>query len=620
MLVTGEAGIGKTRLVEEATASLPAARVHWGRCHESEGAPAYWPWTQALRSYVRTAPADRLRLEIGHAGAEPARVVPAVRAHCPEVGAIEAFDTDPEVARFQLFDAVTTFLRAAATDELLVVVLDDLHWADSESLLLLGFVARELRGRGAARRRHRIARSRCGRRPPCRASWATSSARATRSGSALVASDVARYVEASAGQRDRGRRAARDPAHDRGQRVLPDRGRPAAPVRGAPLMLRRRCRRAFSCPMACAIWSAGGSSRCRPPRADCSTRRRCSAATSIWRSSPNARREAAARPRSAGPALAIGALSDATETPGRLCFAHALLQGDARRRPRRRASARSCTGVPPRRLEAVHAGARDALLGELAHHYLSGGGSRHAAAGDRVRNARGYLAYAQLGYEEAAGHFERALQASRTGTIDAATRLRLLIAFGQAQQAAGDEDGARATPLEAARLARELGDPGAFGKAVAVTAEVATTGLVDVAMIELLEEAAHRAGGGRRRRALHLAQLARALYFSDAERRHAYSAEALAIARNLGDAFVPTRRSKPATSRSGSPGRSRSAVRSASNRWRSPATGLPLSIAEEYSWRIVDHLSSGDMTVVDETMRQYRDPRRAADCRASPGT
>src|SRR5262245_45325306 len=143
-LVTGEAGIGKTRLVEEATASLGPARVHWGRCHESEGAPAYWPWTQALRSYVRAAPADRLRIEIGQAGAELARVVPAVRAHCPDVGAIDVFDPDPEVARFQLFDAVTTFFRAAASDELLVVVLDDLHWADSESLLLLSFVAREL--------------------------------------------------------------------------------------------------------------------------------------------------------------------------------------------------------------------------------------------------------------------------------------------------------------------------------------------------------------------------------------------------------------------------------------------------------------------------------------------
>src|SRR5690242_11360465 len=81
VLVAGDAGIGKTRLVEEATVSLPPARVHWGRCHESEGAPAHWPWTQALRSYVRTAPADRLRVEVGHAGAELVRIVPAVRAH-----------------------------------------------------------------------------------------------------------------------------------------------------------------------------------------------------------------------------------------------------------------------------------------------------------------------------------------------------------------------------------------------------------------------------------------------------------------------------------------------------------------------------------------------------------
>ena len=316
----------------------------------------------------------------------------------------------------------------------------------------------------------------------------------------------------------------------------------------------------------------------------------------------------------AGPALAIGALSDATETPGRLCFAHALLQetlvADLPARERAELHRRAAEA-----LEAVHAGARDALLGELAHHYFQAAALGTLPQAIECATRAGYLAYAQLGYEEAAGHFERALQASRTGTIDAATRLRLLIAFGQAQQAAGDEDGARATLLEAARLARELGDPGAFGKAVAVTAEVATTGLVDVAMIELLEEAVHRAGGGEtRRRALHLAQLARALYFSDAERRHAYSAEALAIARNLGDAFVLHTALQARHFALWEPGtveeRRALGVESLA---LARDVGLPLSIAEEYSWRIVDHLELGDMTVVDETMRQYRD--LAARCR-----
>src|SRR5262245_11485558 len=92
VLVTGEPGIGKTRLVEEATAAVPGGHVHWGRCHETEGAPAFWPWTQALRSYVRGVPADRLRRELALGGAEVARVVPAVRAHCPELGGLDAGD------------------------------------------------------------------------------------------------------------------------------------------------------------------------------------------------------------------------------------------------------------------------------------------------------------------------------------------------------------------------------------------------------------------------------------------------------------------------------------------------------------------------------------------------
>jgi predicted ATPase len=67
----------------------------------------------------------------------------------PELASLEgaprpATELDPEMARFRLFDAMTSCLRSAAADRGLVVVLDDLHWADRASLLLLGFVAGEL--------------------------------------------------------------------------------------------------------------------------------------------------------------------------------------------------------------------------------------------------------------------------------------------------------------------------------------------------------------------------------------------------------------------------------------------------------------------------------------------
>src|SRR5215831_839266 len=75
VLVLGEAGIGKTRLVEHALRSLGDARVVTGRCHETSGAPAYWPWTQALRPLALSMPVDELRAALGDGAAEVARIL-----------------------------------------------------------------------------------------------------------------------------------------------------------------------------------------------------------------------------------------------------------------------------------------------------------------------------------------------------------------------------------------------------------------------------------------------------------------------------------------------------------------------------------------------------------------
>src|SRR5215831_7410774 len=130
VLVAGEAGIGKTRTTEHALADVDPARVFWGRCHETEGAPAYWPWLQVLRGYARSRPADALRAELGDAAADVVRLAPDLgeRLGAPAADAAVA----PEHARFLLFDAVGGWLRRASADELLVFAFDDLHWADSE--------------------------------------------------------------------------------------------------------------------------------------------------------------------------------------------------------------------------------------------------------------------------------------------------------------------------------------------------------------------------------------------------------------------------------------------------------------------------------------------------------
>jgi len=145
--LVGEPGIGKSRTaLELATyARLRGASVLWGRCYESEGAPPYWPWVQAIRSHVREADPEELRSEMGADAAEIAEVVPDVRQRLPDLGETRA-PVDPQQARFRLFDSLTAFLKSVARTQPLVLVLDDLHWADEGSLRLLEFVARELAG------------------------------------------------------------------------------------------------------------------------------------------------------------------------------------------------------------------------------------------------------------------------------------------------------------------------------------------------------------------------------------------------------------------------------------------------------------------------------------------
>jgi DNA-binding SARP family transcriptional activator/tetratricopeptide (TPR) repeat protein len=143
-LLAGEPGIGKSRLAEElvAHARERGARVLAGRCWEAGGAPAYWPWVQSLRAYIREAAPETLRGQLGAGAAELAQVLPELHDILP--GLPEPTPPVSEGARFRLFDATVEFLRNAAEDRPIVLVLDDLHAADAPSLLLLQLVARGL--------------------------------------------------------------------------------------------------------------------------------------------------------------------------------------------------------------------------------------------------------------------------------------------------------------------------------------------------------------------------------------------------------------------------------------------------------------------------------------------
>ncbi len=142
VLASGEAGIGKTRLVDELArlASAGGFDVFVGRCYEVEGAPAFWPWIQVLRALVRQRQTATFAAELGAAASDLAALV-------PELGApvTTAVPNDPAVARFLLFEGVAALLRHTATSRPLVIALDDLHRADTPSLRLLEFLVPHLR-------------------------------------------------------------------------------------------------------------------------------------------------------------------------------------------------------------------------------------------------------------------------------------------------------------------------------------------------------------------------------------------------------------------------------------------------------------------------------------------
>jgi DNA-binding CsgD family transcriptional regulator len=145
VLVSGEPGIGKTRTAAElaADAARDGASLIWGRCHEESGAPPYWPWAQILRALLSDGETAELRQDLGAGAVDIADIVPEIRDRLPGLEASTPA-RDPGEARFRLFDSLSRFLIAAARRRPLLIVLDDLHWADVPSLRFLEFLTPEI--------------------------------------------------------------------------------------------------------------------------------------------------------------------------------------------------------------------------------------------------------------------------------------------------------------------------------------------------------------------------------------------------------------------------------------------------------------------------------------------
>ena len=141
ILLCGEPGIGKTRLAAEVAAHAAGLGgvVLYG--HADDGlAVAAQPFAEALSAYAAACPPDELRVQLGARAGELAPVLPALATSLR--GIAEPAPAAPEVERLRLLDATASLLAAAGSAAPVLLVLDDLHWADELSLLLLRHVLR----------------------------------------------------------------------------------------------------------------------------------------------------------------------------------------------------------------------------------------------------------------------------------------------------------------------------------------------------------------------------------------------------------------------------------------------------------------------------------------------
>lgn len=152
VFLTGEAGIGKTRLAHEFAASLTGVKILAGGALASESKTPYFPLLAALRSSLSTVDWDALSSRLDDAKgtfsvwlAECARVLPEIRVRRRDLRPPPVME--PRYSRTQLFEALTHLVLVFSTDSPLLLFLDDLHWADDTTLAWLGTFARRIENR-----------------------------------------------------------------------------------------------------------------------------------------------------------------------------------------------------------------------------------------------------------------------------------------------------------------------------------------------------------------------------------------------------------------------------------------------------------------------------------------
>jgi predicted ATPase len=145
VLVAGEPGIGKTRLAAELAehAHATGGTVLYGRSYD-ENLISYQPFREAIRQYSDATPTGQLRDDLAHDGAMLTRLVPELLARVPDLP--PPVKAEPDTERYLLFEAVVSTLIALSARAPMLLVLDDLHWADHSTALLMARVARACPG------------------------------------------------------------------------------------------------------------------------------------------------------------------------------------------------------------------------------------------------------------------------------------------------------------------------------------------------------------------------------------------------------------------------------------------------------------------------------------------
>lgn len=523
VLLAGEPGIGKTRTAQEIVAHAAARQVLalWGRCPEEPGAPPYWPWLQLLKRYAEVH---------GDAGREIAVLDPA-HADTPA-----PTETDAGTARFRLFDVIAGFWRRAATQQPVLLVLDDLHRADVPSLRLLEFVMAEA---GSSRlmllgtyrdsevtRQHALADT------LAQLHRHTHVQRLLLGG--FSADETAQFV-AAAGV---GSTALALLLHDQTEGhplYLAELARDfiqrqgVQPLGGAaPGVLGRRV------PKGVRALIGARLDHLTPP-----CRRVLQHAAVIGRvfSFELLCRLLDDMPQELGlaaidEAQAASVIDEAADA-GSYQFAHALVRDslyDELPAARRAGLHQQITLA----LEAAHAHDLTPCLTALAHHGHAAGVLGDAAKTVRYATLAAERATALQAHEEAARHYLLALDASHAP----AQRGALLVRLGEAQNTSGDSARAMATFTDAAACARRLGDVSMLAQAaIGVGNAQWRQGQEGTQAVLLIREAlAATAGDESAERVSLLSAACRALLFSnrpdDAETAFH---EAVGIARRLGD-------------------------------------------------------------------------------------